>query len=64
MDCSTLENATKLAIEKAQKSRLQNIVILLSPAAASFDQFQNFEARGNKFKNIVNVNYKAGNLIC
>ena len=64
MDCSTLENATKLAIEKAQKSRLQNIVILLSPAAASFDQFQNFEARGNKFKNIVNVNYKEGNLIC
>jgi len=64
MDCSTLENATKLAIEKAQKSRLQNIVILLSPAAASFDQFQNFEARGNKFKNIVNINYKEGNLIC
>ena len=64
MDCSTLENATKLAIEKAQKSRLQNIVILLSPAAASFDQFQNFEARGNKFKNIINVNFKEGNLIC
>ena len=64
MDCSTLENATKLAIEKAQKSKLQNVVILLSPAAASFDQFKNFEARGDKFKNIINVNFKEGNLIC
>jgi len=64
MDCSTLENATKIAIEKAQKSKLQNIVILLSPAAASFDQFKNFEARGNEFKNIINVNFKEGNLIC
>ena len=64
MDCSTLENATKLAIEKAQKSKLQNVVILLSPAAASFDQFKNFEARGNKFKNIINVHFKEGNLIC
>ena len=28
----------------------QNKVILLSPAAASFDQFQNFEKRGDEFK--------------
>ena len=26
--------------------------ILLSPAAASFDQFSNFEQRGNYFKNL------------
>jgi len=26
---------------------------LLSPAAASFDQFRNFEVRGNLFKQIV-----------
>ena len=26
--------------------------ILLSPAAASFDQFKNFEIRGNKFKKL------------
>ena len=64
IDCSTLENATKLAIDKAQKSKLPNVVILLSPAAASFDQFKNFEDRGNKFKNIINVNFKEGNLIC
>ena len=28
------------------------ITILLSPAAASFDQFSNFEKRGNYFKNL------------
>ena len=29
-------------------------VILLSPAAASYDQYLNFEKRGEKFKQLVN----------
>ena len=29
-------------------------VILLSPSAASYDQFLNFEKRGEKFKKLVN----------
>ena len=29
-------------------------IVLLSPACASFDQFENFEHRGYVFKNIVN----------
>ncbi|MEE8536196.1 MAG: hypothetical protein V3S45_09105, partial [Kiloniellales bacterium] len=28
-------------------------VVLLSPAAASFDQFKTFEARGEAFRNLV-----------
>ena len=32
--------------------------ILLRPAAASFDQFQNFEIRGNHFKNLVIKKFK------
>ena len=35
-------------------SNLKKYVILLSPSAASFDQYINFEDRGNKFKEIVN----------
>ena len=62
--CTTLEDATELAIKKAQKSNLKEIVILLSPSAASFDQFINFEDRGNKFKDIVNKQLNEGVLIC
>ena len=52
--CVTLEKATQLAIDQGTRSKLKSYVILLSPSAASFDQFQNFEERGNKFKEIVN----------
>jgi UDP-N-acetylmuramoylalanine--D-glutamate ligase len=62
--CITLQDATELAIKKAQKSNLKEIVILLSPSAASFDQFINFEDRGNKFKEIVNKQLNEGVLIC
>ena len=50
----TLEKATKLAFKKAAISKFKNYVILLSPSAASFDQYRNFEDRGNKFKELVN----------
>ena len=53
-ECITLETATTLAIKKTKLSKLKNHVILFSPSAASFDQFNNFEDRGNKFKKIIN----------
>ena len=43
-----LETATKSAGSQASGN-----TILLSPACASFDQFKNFEARGDKFIEIV-----------
>lgn len=47
--CDSLRAATLLCFEKSKP----NYVVLLSPACASFDQFSNFEERGNVFKNIV-----------
>ena len=58
--CYTLEKATKLALKNSSKSTFKNYVILLSPSAASFDQFQNFEDRGNKFKKIVDEQFNKG----
>jgi UDP-N-acetylmuramoylalanine--D-glutamate ligase len=47
---ATLENAVPAAFARA---RATGAVVLLSPAAASFDQFANFEARGDKFRALV-----------
>lgn len=48
--CSSLDKAVRTAYENA----LEDDIILLSPASASFDMFKNFEERGNAFKKIVN----------
>lgn len=45
----TMEEAVKLAYENARPGDS----ILLSPASASWDQYKNFEERGNDFKSIV-----------
>ncbi len=49
-----MEDAINKALTEIVHSNLKGQkVVLLSPAAASFDQFKNFEARGNRFKKIV-----------
>ena len=48
-DCGTLENAVAAALRDAQKDGKAGAVVLLSPACASFDQYPNFEVRGDAF---------------
>ena len=49
VNCGTLASAVKYAREHAAAGD----VVLLAPACASFDQFENFEQRGNTFKQLV-----------
>jgi UDP-N-acetylmuramoylalanine--D-glutamate ligase len=47
--CGALGNAVRRARDKARRGD----VVLLSPACASYDQFRNFEDRGDQFKALV-----------
>lgn len=49
-----IENSFEEAVYRAQEIATAGDIVTLSPACASFDLFPNFEARGNKFKEIVN----------
>ena len=51
--CGTLEAATQSAARDAAASACATPVVLLSPACASYDQFANFEARGDRFRDLV-----------
>jgi UDP-N-acetylmuramoylalanine--D-glutamate ligase len=48
--CGTLDVATAAAARDAQASAAAEPVALLSPACASYDQFANFEERGDRFR--------------
>jgi UDP-N-acetylmuramoylalanine--D-glutamate ligase len=49
----TLERAVALAARDAEAADTAEPVVLLSPACASFDQFRNFEIRGDAFRELV-----------
>ncbi len=56
--CQSLEEAVEEAFAEAEFGE----AVLLSPGCASFDRFNNFEERGEKFKTIVNSLTKDSNL--
>jgi len=49
----TLDQAVANARQAALEGRRQGAVVLLSPACASFDQFRDFEERGERFRTLV-----------
>ncbi|MGN6147983.1 MAG: UDP-N-acetylmuramoyl-L-alanine--D-glutamate ligase [Rhizomicrobium sp.] len=49
----TLEHAVASAFSDARNADVPSPVVLLSPACASFDQFKDFEARGDAFRDLV-----------
>jgi len=51
--CGTIEQATAAAARDARAENRGSAVVLLSPACASFDQFPNFEVRGDAFRKAV-----------
>ncbi len=51
--CGTLDVAVAQAAADAEASNAAEPVVLLSPACASFDQYRNFEVRGDHFRKLV-----------
>ena len=56
--CQDLSEAFNFALKEAVEESISQGNILLAPACASYDQFKNFEERGEKFIELYNnVNY-------
>jgi UDP-N-acetylmuramoylalanine--D-glutamate ligase len=51
--CGDLATAVTAASEQARRDGVPGAVVLLSPACASYDQFKNFEERGDTFRHLV-----------
>jgi UDP-N-acetylmuramoylalanine--D-glutamate ligase len=49
----TIDRALELAAADAERDGASEAVVLLSPACASYDQFKNFEVRGDHFRTLV-----------
>lgn len=55
VECCTLEKAVEESLKDIQQFEMCDVkpVLLFSPACASFDQFLNFENRGQQFKEFI-----------
>lgn len=53
--CGTLDVAVAQAADNASRSSAGEPVVLLSPACASYDQFRNYEVRGDRFRDLVHA---------
>jgi UDP-N-acetylmuramoylalanine--D-glutamate ligase len=60
LECGDLERALAVAADAAacdpdaiERPGKGGPIVLLSPACASFDQFADFEARGERFRELV-----------
>jgi UDP-N-acetylmuramoylalanine--D-glutamate ligase len=53
VQCGTLARAVEQASADAGRSDAREPVVLLSPACASYDQFDNFAKRGDAFRDLV-----------
>jgi UDP-N-acetylmuramoylalanine--D-glutamate ligase len=51
--CGDLASALAAASDQARGEHVPDAVVLLSPACASYDQFPNFEVRGDTFRRLV-----------
>ena len=58
--CGDLATAVAAASEQARRDGVAGAVVLLSPACASYDQFTDFEARGDAFRALVAAQRAAG----
>jgi UDP-N-acetylmuramoylalanine--D-glutamate ligase len=52
---TTLDHAVNSAAADARLASVSAPIVLLSPACASFDQFRDFEARGDAFRTAVDA---------
>ena len=50
--CGTLATAFQVAAADALRDKMKDAVVLLSPACASFDQWRDFEERGDAFRTL------------